>query len=106
MKSSRRVLLTIAAIATLGACSSAAQAALVCENFTYGEYAVWRIGDSSAVLDQIDTDGDLICYAMGNELTYIQRHLVGLRGRMGLAINGDNAVQWQGDDAAFILENL
>ena len=85
------------------AVSTHANAVLVCGNDTYAEHGEWYVGQSAdAKLGQIDTFGDVWCYATANELAYLRGNFAGLR------INKANtALQWwQGDDASFILNNL
>jgi hypothetical protein len=86
------------------ALSTNANAVLVCGNDTYSERALWYVGQSADdALGQVDTFGDVWCYATENELTYIKNSFTGLRIRN----RASPALQWwQGDDAAFILNNL
>jgi len=94
----KRVLLLV-----LIAFSTQANAVLVCGNDTYAEHGQWYVGQSpDDTLGQVDTFGDVWCYATGNELSYLRNNFTGLR------INRANpSLQWwQGDEAAFILNNL
>jgi hypothetical protein len=83
-----------------------ASAALVCANNDYAEYAVWRIGQSADVLFAVDTDGAVWCEASEAELGYIQKTFAGLRWHNGKDLSGNAVIFWQGDDAAFIIDNL
>jgi hypothetical protein len=87
------------------AVSTQANAVLVCGNDTYAEHAQWYVGQSAdATLAQIDTFGDVWCYATADELNYIKNNFSGLRMRNGRA--NPTLEWWQGEDAAFILNNL
>jgi hypothetical protein len=98
--SMNRVLLLV-----LLAFSTHASAALVCANDTYDEQGVWYVGQSTVdALGQIDTVGDVWCYATGAELAYIKSNFSGLRLLTGRTPPG--LMWWQGEDAAFILNNL
>jgi hypothetical protein len=84
--------------------SAHANAVLVCGNDTYAQSGQWYVGQSpNDALGQVDTFGEVWCYATGNELNYIKQSFTGLRMR-------DNTYPalewWQGDDAVFILNNL
>ena len=86
--------------------STHASAVLVCANDTYSEHGQWYVGQSAdATLGQIDTDGIVWCYATGAELAYVQRTLTGLRG-VSTSSKTAGEIWWEGDDAAFILNNL
>ena len=87
----------------LVAISTQANAVLVCGNDTYAEHGQWYVGQSADdALGQIDTFGDVWCYATGNELNYIRNNFSAIH------INKANpGLQWwQGDEASFILNNL
>lgn len=85
--------------------STHASAGLVCGNDTYNEHGVWYVGQSADdAFGQVDTVGDVWCYATGAELTYIKTNFSGLRLLTGKTPPG--VMWWQGDDAAFILNNL
>jgi hypothetical protein len=86
--------------------SVTSSAALVCQNETYGQHAVWRVGDSAAALDAVDRDGVVSCEAHDAELTYIAQNFTGLRLRNGHNLDRKRIVFWTGDDAVFILNNL
>lgn len=97
---------TLLAVCLTLAVSAPASAALMCVNETYDEYANWHIGEPHP---DIPTEGALWCVATSAELAYIQRHYTGLRSRIGATTqggNGNSVIIWQGDDAAFILDNL
>ena len=84
--------------------SSHASAVLVCANDTYDEHGQWYVGQSAdAAFGQIDTVGDVWCYATGAELNYIKGNFSGLRLLTGRT---PSIMWWQGDDAVFILNNL
>ena len=94
-----------AVLLLLLAFSTRASAVLVCANDTYSEHGQWYVGQSAdTALGQIDTFGDVWCYATDAELTYIKGNFSGLR--MHTAKTAVNLMWWQGDDAAFILNNL
>src|ERR1051326_1936157 len=96
----KRILLLL-----LIAVSTHANAVLVCGNDTYAEHGQWYIGQSAdATLGQIDTFGDVWCYATDNELNYVKNNFSGLRMRNGRT--APTLEWWQGEDAAFILNNL
>ena len=85
--------------------STHASAVLVCANDTYDEHGQWYVGQSAdAALGQIDTVGDVWCYATGAELNYIKNDFTGLHLRTGAKTI--DLMWWQGEDAAFILNNL
>jgi hypothetical protein len=97
----KRILLVL-----LVAVSTHANAVLVCGNDTFSEHGQWYVGQSADdTLGQIDTFGDVWCYATENELNYIKNNFAGLRMRNGRT-NPSLLQWWQGDDAAFILNNL
>ncbi len=49
----------------------------------------------------------MYCYANGAELTYIEQHFTGLRGRTGTNVDGAQPlVTWFDNDADFIVNNL
>jgi len=85
----------------LAAFSAQAGAALICSNYTDGTAATWYTSYDPSVLDVVDTNGDVACYADGPELTFIRQKFPNMRNRIG-----SGPVYWRGDDAAFILENL
>jgi hypothetical protein len=96
----KRILLLL-----LIAVSTQANAILVCGNDTYAERGQWYVGQSAdAMLGQIDTFGDVWCYATDNELSYIKSNFTGMRMRNGRT--NPTLEWWQGEDAAFILNNL
>jgi hypothetical protein len=87
------------------AVSTHANAVLVCGNDTYGERGQWYVGQSvDATLGQVDTFGDVWCFATADELSYIKNNFTGLRLRNGRT--NSNLEWWQSEDAAFILNNL
>ena len=89
----------------LVAVSTHANAVLVCGNDTYGERGQWYVGQSvDDTLGQIDTTGDVWCFATAEELNYIKTNFSGLRMRNGRT--NPTLEWWQGEDAAFILNNL
>jgi hypothetical protein len=77
----------------------------VCANDTYDEHGQWYVGQSANdAFAQVDTIGDVWCYATDAELTYIKGNFSGLRLRTGKTAVG--LMWWQGEDAAFVLNNL
>ena len=85
--------------------STHASAVLVCANDTYSEHGQWYVGQSAdTAFGQIDTVGDVWCYATAAELSYVKTNFSGLRLRTGKTAAG--VMRWEGDDAAFILNNL
>ena len=86
--------------------ASPAHALLICGNDDTHESATWRIGDSPAALQSIDTTGAVWCDASGQELNYIEHGFTGLRMRLGHDLAGVNVASWENDDAVFILNNL
>jgi hypothetical protein len=96
----KRILLLV-----LIAFSTHANAVLVCGNDSFSEHGQWYVGQSADdALGQIDTFGDVWCYATENELAYIKNNFTGLHMRNGRT--SPSLEWWQGDDAAFILNNL
>ena len=85
-----------------------ANAALLCTNFDTSETIVWRVGDNRAALDGFNTayGDDIVCRAWGRELELIQQEITGVRGRRGSGLGGYGLIEWQGDDAVFIIQNL
>jgi hypothetical protein len=92
----------ILAIALLAA-SFPASAALVCGNDDWGQIVTWRIGDQRP---DIETDGAFWCVATGAELKYVQQNYTGLRMRLGRTLQGSVYMDWDVEDAAFIINNL
>lgn len=85
--------------------STHASAVLVCANDTYDEHGQWYVGQSADnAFAQVDTVGDVWCYATGAELTYARNNFSGLRMRTGGKTV--DIMWWQGEDAVFILNNL
>ena len=85
--------------------STHASAVLVCANDTYSEHGQWYVGQSAdTAFGQIDTVGDVWCYATATELSYVKTNFSGLRLVTGRTSPG--IMWWQGDDAVFILNNL
>jgi len=60
--------------------STHASAVLVCANDTYDEHGQWYVGQSAdTAFGQIDTVGDVWCYATATELSYVKTNFSGLR---------------------------
>lgn len=95
--------LHITFIGLLLALATTCNAALVCANDEFGQFAVWHVGQSHDVFNQLDSEpSDAVhCQATDQELKYITNHFTGLHGRADADV-----VEWHGQDAVFIIRNL
>ncbi len=99
--------LTLVALAIAAAFAAPnANAVLTCANDTQGLGAQWHVGERYPFNGVDSETGTRWCMASGQELVYIQNRFTGLRGRVGKQLDGSTEIWWQGEDAAFILDNL
>jgi hypothetical protein len=84
--------------------ATAANATLLCINFTQHVSISWTVGQPTTSFDRflLQASDDLECQADGAELTYVMRTFTGIHG----VRNGEAVVIWSGDDAFFIIENI
>lgn len=83
-----------------------ASANLQCMDTATGNSSVWTVGQKYTPLDEVGVHGgQLMCFADGKELTYIQQNFTGLRSVAAQARDWEGVI-WEGDDAQFINNNL
>lgn len=96
----------LAIISALLLFASPASAVLICGNDDQ-QHGIWHTGELPTSLQSVDTSSTgLWCDATGDELSYIKHNFSGLRMRLGPDLSGVTQGSWQGDDAAFIINNL